>query len=227
MQTRVFLLITIILLSAAISLYASESILKVVELSWTEAEDYRDFIQRNISKDGTFTIIGGRGLIIINDKISRVNFIESYIRKKDISKSKQRVLYEKNPVSIHVQVHDGEKLEVFKELSEGKNLEFANQHPVIYIPKGGNEYLVEMVGLKVVLWFEKITNMRAIARMDVFYDYVIGWNKKKEPIVDKQVRTFDFSTFLGDENIRKDVEIGNRIIDIKLKIGYNHLSPVE
>jgi|GEM_PF-4708167 len=227
MRTKSLILILAILLSGVILSNASENIVKVIDISWTEAEDYRDFIQRNISKEGSFTIINGRGLIILNDQVSRVNFIESYIRKKDISKSKQRILYEKNPVSILVQIHDGEKLEVFEELTEGKNLEFSNQHPVIYIPKGGNEYLVEMVGLKIILWFEKITSMRAIARMDIFYDYVIGWNKKKEPIIDKQVRTLDFTTFFGDENIRKDIDIGNRVMDVKLKIGYNHLSPVE
>ncbi|PLX19283.1 MAG: hypothetical protein C0601_02200 [Candidatus Muiribacterium halophilum] len=206
---------------------ASDVILKVIEVSWTDAEDYREFIRRNISEEGTFTILPGRGTIILNDTSSRINFIESYIRKKDITKSKQRILYEKNPVKILVKVHDGEKLEVVKEVMEGKDQEFSNQHPVIYIPKGENEYKVEMVGLKVVLWFEKVSSMRAIARLDVFYDYLIGWNKQKEPIIDKQVRTIDFSTFLGDENIKNNINIGNRVIDVSLKLGYNHLEPLD
>ncbi len=199
--------------------------LKVIELSWTLPQDYIDFIERNRSSESSYTVDDIRNVIIIDDTPERVEFMESYIRKLDLSSRDEKVIKEELPVFLKLEVDNGERFEMSKELSSGQNWNFNKQHPLVYssIENGEEKYSVEMLGIRVVLWFEKISEQRAIVRLDIFYDYVMGWNNRKHPIIDRTMKTLDFIVYLGDKKKLEGLELGNRVIDCEFELGYNML----
>lgn len=220
------ILICIFLVSLLISQsYCEEKVLKVIELSWTLPQEHIDFIERNRSEGSTYTIDDIRNVIIINDISERAEFIESYIRQKDLSSRTSKVVDETLPVFLELKVDNGEKLHIEEELSSGKSWTFDRTHALVYSSRkdGEDKYTVNMLGMKVNLWFEKISEHRAIVRLDIFYDYVMGWNKSKEPIIDSTMKTLDFIVYLGDRKKIKDISFGNRVIDCDFELGYNVL----
>jgi hypothetical protein len=200
--------------------------LRTIQLSWTSFSEYEEFLAKNISSQGSYSFVSQSNMIIIYDVPERIDFIETYIKKKDSSNTKLTVLSQSFPVFLKIAVRDYEIMEYEKELESIKTWEFSKTSPVIYSSWVNDEpvYNIEMVGLKAILWFERISNQRVALTLDVFYDYVMGWNNKKEPVIDRTHKTLEKIAFFGDAVFFNEVEFGNRIIDCEVKIGYNNLT---
>ncbi|MCK9224855.1 MAG: hypothetical protein M0R46_03115 [Candidatus Muirbacterium halophilum] len=206
--------------------YSDNTSIAIIELMWSKPSDYVEFIQKNLSMKGTYSTDSFRNLIIINENQDRLDFIESNIRKRDISKGKKSNLGEKHPVFIEVNVRDYEQFSKEIEIFTGEEIVIDKTHPLIYLTKQGEKenYNVEMLGPKFTIWFEKLSLQKVFVKLDIEYTYLMGWKSGTIPVIDQKRKSISEEFFVGDIKFFENIILGNRIIDCKLKIGYNMLS---
>ncbi|MGM0607019.1 MAG: hypothetical protein ACQESP_01240 [Candidatus Muiribacteriota bacterium] len=197
-----------------------------IELEWTPYDDYEDFLIRNISEKGRFSFVPTRNVIIVYDTQERIDFIEEHIKINDISEKQETVVNEIYPVKLDIKVRDYESLSIDKELESGRSWEFENKHPVIFREQEEGEpvYNIEMVGIKAIVYIKRITSERVSVRLDIYYDYVMGWNNFEQPVIDCTEKTLESVIFKGNSESFEKLDFGNRIIDCEISIGYNMLS---